>query len=102
MPRHLKMSRPHLPWPHSSGSSALSIQKALNGEENGSIGTLAAVLNATKLSLPWLYTSVTVAMVIYLPHALRALGMINPITTYTYTYTLVYLIVCMITVSHTA
>ena len=38
----------------SSGSGALHpIQKALNGEASGSVGTLATVLSTIEHSLPW-------------------------------------------------
>ena len=50
------------------------------------MGTLATVTSIVHHGRSRLYTSVMVAMVIYPPCALQALGMINPIATYTSVY----------------
>ena len=51
------------------------------------IRVLALLFSVVYHGRSWLYTSVMVAMII-IPRALRALGIINPIATYTLLYNL--------------
>ena len=68
-------------------SSAFIIDiRALNGEANSDVATLAMVTSMVYHGRSRLYTLVTVAMEIYHTSTLQALGMINPVATYTSAY----------------